>query len=337
MTASDPVRVGLVGPGKVAREHLLPAIQKAGNCVLWSVMGRREAETAEVAKSFGAAAPRPCFTNLEHFLADPRLEAVIVATGDSAHAAIALSALRQGIPVLIEKPLCTTIADGLAIISASERFGVPTAVGYHLRHHSGLQQLATRVHNGELGDLRFIRAQWTYLSPNGSHHWRAREVSSPWWSLGAFGTHLLDLLRWIALPTSGEIIEVRSMTSDVVWRSAKDETAVAILQFSSGLIAELVSSVVFASPNELEVFGSHGTALCRGVLAGTRNGTILINDQELSVGSDNLYVSEIESFGSCVRDGSAPAVGPTEALRNVEIMSAILQSGRAIAKPDQVV
>src|ERR1035438_8108186 len=97
MTAAAKVRVGIIGPGKVAREHLAPALVASRNCCVWSVLGNRESATRDFATAFSANSSRPYFTDLDAFLADPMLEGVIVATADSAHAAIALKCIGRGI------------------------------------------------------------------------------------------------------------------------------------------------------------------------------------------------------------------------------------------------
>ena len=192
---SARLRVGLIGPGKLAGQYLAPAFAKSSTACRWSVLGRDMNRTAQFAHTHSAHSTAPAFTELQPFLADPDLDAVLITTPDSTHALYAVAALERRLPVLVEKPMCVNMEDGFRVVATAARMGTHLAVGYHLRHHAGLQLLCEKVHDGVLGEVRHMRVQWTYLSPNGPPHWRNHDADTCWWSLGAFGTHLIDLIR----------------------------------------------------------------------------------------------------------------------------------------------
>ena len=332
MSASDPVRFGLIGPGKVAAEFLAPALREARRACLWSVLGRDTARTLGFAHKHGARSPAPAFTSEAAFFADPELDAVLIATPDPSHAGYVLAAVEHGKAAFVEKPMCVSTAEGWPVVKAALAAKTTVGVGYHLRHHRGLQRLAEEVHGGAIGAPHHMRVQWTYRSPRGAAHWRASRANAPSWSLGAFGTHCLDLILWTLVPLCGEVVHVRSLATHAVWRAENDETAIAILQFASGTTAELICSVLFESESRVEIFGDRGTAVADGALGGSGGGRVRIGGSELQVEAANPYGAEIDHFAECVRDGRRPAVDAAEGLRNVQLLDAIAAAGALDAR-----
>ena len=190
------MRLGIIGTGSISRDALTPAIAEVAGATLWSVLSRDKANATRFAQEHNAASPTPAFDDLKHFLSDPDLDAVVIATPDKLHAEQTIAAAAAGKHVLVEKPMATTVEDADAMIQACRSADVRLGVAYHLRWHLGHRELAGRVHRGELGDIRYARAQWTFQAPNAAN-WRAHDEVGRWWSLAGVGTHSLDWLRWM--------------------------------------------------------------------------------------------------------------------------------------------
>ena len=109
---SNPVRVALIGCGRIAQVAHLPALEKADGVRLVAVSDP-SAEVAEsVARRYGVPS---AYTDQEHVLADESVEGVIVAAPDRFHYPITAEALRAGKHVLVEKPLASTVAEAEAL------------------------------------------------------------------------------------------------------------------------------------------------------------------------------------------------------------------------------
>lgn len=103
------VRMALVGAGGFAKGMHLPNLHDLGKlCHLRAVMSRSGHNAAATARRWGATY---CTTDFQEVLADPRIDAVIIATRHNTHAQMALEALRAGKHVLLEKPLALTTAE----------------------------------------------------------------------------------------------------------------------------------------------------------------------------------------------------------------------------------
>ncbi len=151
-------------------------------------------------------------------------------------------------------------------------------------------------------------------------NWRAHPEVGRWWSLGAVGTHCLDLVRWTLLPSSGEVVDLSSTISRGVWGATHDETALLALRFESGATAEICSSVQFDAPSALEIHGSRGSIVCTGTLGPHGGGEVHGPDGDIDYTVADPYVGEIEDFVSAVRDGRPPEVDGREGRRNVELL-----------------
>jgi len=315
------MNIAMLGTGRIADTQLAPAIAKADGVRLWSVLSRDAERGRKFAERHGAAAADAVHTELESLLADDELDAVLIASPDKLHAAQCIAAARAGKHVLSEKPMATDVAEGQAMVDACNEAGVVLAVAYHMRWHAGHRKLAAAVHAGDLGTIRHMRVQWTFLAPN-AENWRASAQVGRWWGLAGVGTHCLDQVRWLMVPSCGEIVVQKNLISREVWKGPHDETALISLGFESGATAEICTSVLFDAPRRMEVFGSSGYAICDDTLGPHGAGAIRLGTKPMEFQVSNPYVGEINDFAAAVATGRAPEVDGREGLRNVATLVA---------------
>lgn len=322
----DRLRIGLIGPGSVANGYLIPALLQIENATFWSVCGRDEGRTREFATRHKAAAEQPVFTDLDAFLADPQLDAVIIASPDKLHASQAIAAAKAGKHVFVEKPMATTSEDAVAIVAACAEAKVKLAVGYHLRFHSGHKLVSELIAAGRIGKVLHANLSWTLIAKEPD--WRASAEMGRWWSLAALGTHALDLVRWLVMPSCGTLKESTTVCSSPVFGSAHDETALVSLLFESGATAQIMTSVVMRAPRMVEIYGSSGVIRCTETLGPRGTGKIVVNDEELAFVPVNPYKGELEDFIAAIKTGSLPFLHGDEGVANVALLEHL--SGNAI-------
>lgn len=313
------INVGIIGTGRIADMQLAPAMQHVTGARLWSILSRDNQRAAEFAGRHGAKAPVNAHTSLASFLADPSLEAVIIATPDGLHAQQAIAAARAGKHVLLEKPMATSLEDAVAINETCTEERVKLGIAYHLRWHNGHQRIAEMLHTGKLGQPRYARAMWTWKADDNSN-WRAHQDLGRWWGLAGVGTHCVDLLRWMLMPQCGEVTACHGMIDKSQYGGPHDETASVSMQFESGVVADLTTSVVFSAPSRFELYCDDATVVCENTLGPTGGGSISINSAPLDFEFENPYVGEIQNFIDAI-DGKARIVVPgSEGARNVELL-----------------
>ena len=314
-----PLRIAMIATGRIADNALAPAVRDAAGAELWSVLSRDAGRARDFAERHGAASPDPAYTSLDALLADPALDAVVIASADGQHAAQCIAAAEAGKHVLCEKPMATTATDAERMVAACRDAGVRLGIAYHMRWHRGHRELAGAVHAGKLGVLRHMRVQWSMRAQDDSN-WRARSEVGRWWGLAAVGTHCLDQVRWYMLPSCGEITRLTPLVTRNVFQGPHDETALLALELESGATAEICTSVLFEAPKRMEVYGSDGYAAFDDTLGAHGAGRIATHEGEHAFEPADPYSGEVEDFAAAVREDRDPEVNGEEGARNVALL-----------------
>jgi predicted dehydrogenase len=166
-------RVALCGTGRwgqvmAASLARLPALQLVAACD----------PSPEARSQLQARWPGlPTFAALDEVLADPRLDAVLVATPPAEHAACADRALASGKHVFVEKPLALSSVDASGLVRTAQRMDRILFVGHLLLHHPAVRALFELRDAGALGPVRYIEAVRAGAPRPGGE-------DEPLWSLG---------------------------------------------------------------------------------------------------------------------------------------------------------
>ncbi|MGD0089880.1 MAG: Gfo/Idh/MocA family oxidoreductase, partial [Planctomycetota bacterium] len=117
---------GIIGCGGIAQSQHLPNLTRAPHVWLKTLCDRRE----DVARAMQAKYSVPNLaTNHAALLADPEIQAVVVATREDMQAQLTIEALRAGKHVYVEKPLANTAEECAAVVSAQQQSGKHVAAG----------------------------------------------------------------------------------------------------------------------------------------------------------------------------------------------------------------
>ncbi len=316
---SGTVNVGIIGTGRIADSELVPALNQVVDARFWSVLSRDKQRASAFATKHNAQSKHNAYESLAAFLADPSLDAVIIATPDGLHAKQAVACARAGKHVLLEKPIATTVEAAKEICNACLEERVKLAIAYHMRWHHGHRQVASMLHSGRFGKPHYARAMWTWKAQDNSN-WRAHSEHGRWWGLAGVGTHCVDFLRWMLLPACGEVLSTTALIDKSHYGGPHDETASVSMQFASGVVADIVTSVMFKATSRFEICCSNAVIVGEGTLATNGGGIITINDEPLDFKLVNPYVGEIQNFVNAIAGNTRVEVSGAEGLRNIEIL-----------------
>jgi predicted dehydrogenase len=138
-----------------------------------------------------------------------QIDAAIVATPNHTHCPLALECIAAGIPVLIEKPLAISSAEGRQIVDASEAAGVPVAVGYQTRFMPQAEMVRDIVRRNRFGTVTRFAYQFGSLrgwAPVSGYNLDRRSAGGG--VLTGNGSHFLDrLIDWFGYPDEASLVD----------------------------------------------------------------------------------------------------------------------------------
>lgn len=139
------MNICMVGHGMMGVWHS-DALEGRDDVTLHTLVGRREESTREFAERYGY---RRWTLDLAEALADPQVDAVIVASPSEQHAAHALACIKAGKPTLLEIPIAMSLADAETVVAAAEKAGVMVAMCHPMRFRRERDPLVERLRAGQ--------------------------------------------------------------------------------------------------------------------------------------------------------------------------------------------
>jgi predicted dehydrogenase len=158
---SPPVRVAVIGSGHWGPNLIRNFYDASESHVVW-VVDLDENRLAEVESRFRGVRTT---TDAEVAIADPAVDAVVVATPATTHFSLAKSALDQGKHVLVEKPITTDAASAEVLCELAEQRGLVLMVGQVFLYNTAVRRVRTVIDAGELGRVYYIAMVRTNLGP----------------------------------------------------------------------------------------------------------------------------------------------------------------------------
>lgn len=344
---SGPVKLGIIGLGRWARV-LSRAV--AGSDTLRIVAGFTR--TPEKREAFTRDLGIACTPDLDTMLRDPEIEGVIITVPNEQHLPVAEAVARAGKHVYTEKPIASTLEDGLAIADLETQHGITVTVGHSARLMAGIGAIRAAIERGEVGRVAFIEANFSNeraleLTPQ---TWRWYKHRAPGGPLSQLAIHQFDVLRYLG----GDIVEASSIASKLSPVGAEvDDQSMTTLRFADGKLGYVGSCWTSPGVFAVRVFGSKGL-MHYEIDFGTWDtphklhefSTLYIQRgkdgygkrEELPVPESDMFRAELEMFARSCRSGQRNELDAGNANQSVAIVYAALRSieqrGAAVAVAD---
>jgi predicted dehydrogenase len=249
------VNAAVVGLG-VGEQHARALAAHPGVRLAWLCdLDRARAEALSTALGQGQVAP-----DLDTILADPAVDLVVLASYDDHHAAQVVAALAAGKHVFCEKPLCRTLDEMRAIVSA--RGDRHLGCNLILRAAPLYRWLRAAIRDGELGEIYAVDGDYLYgRLAKITDGWRGAVDDYSVFQGG--GVHLLDLMMWLLGERPARVAAVgnRIVTRDTGFRYP--DFVAATYELPSGAIGRITANFgcVHKHQHVLRVFGTRATFL----------------------------------------------------------------------------
>ena len=330
-SAAQPRKLGiaLCGLGSYAKGQLAPSLLQTKNCYLAGVVTGTPAKGPQWAKEYGFPEKNIWSYDTMHQIADNKdIDIIYVVTPNGLHMRDAVAAAKAGKHVIVEKPMCNTVAECDAILAACRANKVKCSVGYRLHfdpYHQELMRLARDRDfgqlNQQLGDRGFVINEW---------RWRIDKKlagGGPMMDIGIYILHGACMASGGVAPVAVTAQEIPKTRPDL-FKEGVEEGMRWTMEFPGGERAEMFTSYRHSS-DRFRAEGDKGWIEFKqkaftyaGAVVETSKGplklTIPVKQQAL----------QMDDFALCVREGRESRVAGEMGRRDLAIIEAVYQSAR---------
>ncbi len=238
----DRLGVALVGLGYYSTDLLAPALQQTKDCYLAGIV----TGTPSKAEAWKAKYNIPDkniynYQTFDQIANNPDIDVVYVVLPPSMHKEYVIRAANAGKHVWCEKPMAMTVQECQEMIDACKKNKRSLAIGYRLHHEPNTQEYQRIVNQHLLGKVQKLNCAAGYRD-NRTNHWKQKKEmgGGVMYDMGVYA------IQGARLGTGMEPVRIvsakTSTTRPEIYKDGLDETAVAVLEFPGGVLADIKSS-----------------------------------------------------------------------------------------------
>jgi predicted dehydrogenase len=329
------VKVGIIGLGRWARVLTRASTLSDKLEIVAGFSRSQEKRDAFNADTGIATAP-----DLQSLLSRDDIEGVILTVPNEQHLPVAAEVAKAGKHIYTEKPIASTLEDGLAIEALQRTYGVTVTVGHSARLLGGIREIRRAIDAGELGTVGFIEANFSNeraleLTPQ---TWRWYKARAPGGPLSQLAIHMFDVVHYLG----GEVTDATSIASKKSPVGAEvDDQSMTLLKFADGKVGYVGACWTSPGVFAIRVFGAKGL-MHYEIDFGTwdtpeklrGSSTLYIQRGKDGYGSreileepeSNMFRAELELFADSCRSGKANELSAANGNAAVACVNAALRS-----------
>jgi predicted dehydrogenase len=330
------IRATIIGLGSWG-QNLVRSLEGGSPSIRFVAAATR---TPAKAAGFASAHGMRVLPDYAAVLADPEIDAVVLATPHTQHTGQIVEAAAARKHVFTEKPLGVDAAAAARAAEACAAAGVTLAVGYNWRFQPALLAIRRMIDDGTLGRVLHMEGNFcgpsAYRFPRG--HWRHDRDEGPAGGMTGRGVHVVDAMLYLA----GHVEQVTAQSLRLVRDFGMDDTTSVLLRFSGGATGYVGTVIATAETWRLQVFGSNAWAevgdvehlhtwdlrVCR---IDPSDVTRRQRPEVLSFPTTSTERAELEHFAEAALARRPLVLPGGDAVHNVAILEAILRSARSQA------
>jgi predicted dehydrogenase len=335
------IRIAVAGAGQIGQAHI-KVLGNSPSCMLSAIVDPSPA-AIEVAANEGV----PLYKTIDELLLANRPDGLILATPNQLHVSQAMQCMEAKLPILLEKPIATTVAEGEKIVAFVAATDAKVLIGHHRAHSPIMAKAKEVVDSGKLGKLVTFMGSATFFKPD--HYF----TDAPWRKELGAGPILINMIHEVhnLRMLCGDIVAVQAFGSHAIRGFAVEDTVAINLCFANGALGTFMLSDTAASARSWEQtaqenksYASYDDEDCY-VITGT-NGTLSVPTMRLKnyprpedrswwkafdasvismVREDPLRL-QIEHFGAVIRGEALPLVSAYDGLQNLRVTEAIFEA-----------
>ena len=314
---AEPVRWGILSTAHINR-LVIPPAQASEKVDLIAVASRDQARAAEYAQEWGIGRS---YGSYEALLADADVEAVYISLPNSLHCPWSIRALEAGKHVLCEKPLSRRAAEVEEAFAVAERTGRLLMEAFMYRHNPQTRELKRLVQEGAIGNLRLIRAAFSFTMPEPENVRMRADVEGG--GLMDVGCYCVSGCRLLA----GEPEHVYG--EQVIGPTGVDVVFAATMRFPGGVMGQFDCGLVLPDRDELEAIGDGGSLFLddpwharQPLLELRRDGEV----ERIELERTDSYGLELDNLSDAIRGRAEPLLGRDDAIAQARVIEALYRA-----------
>lgn len=322
---STPVRIGLIGAGRIGASHADVIARRVPEATLVAVADPRPGVAADLAEPLGARGE----TYVEAVLTSDDIDAVVIAASSVAHSELIVAAAQAGKHVFSEKPAGMTLAEIDAARTATATAGVAFQVGFNRRFAREFVAAHEAIVAGRLGSVRQLRS----LTRDPGRGPSDPDVVPPWTIFTQTLIHDFDTLNWLNPGARAVDVVATADSLTAPGHPTLLDHANVVIRYDNGAIATAEASFAATYGYDVrgEVLGSEGmVTMGEGAQSSLRlhnaDGRVAAtshSDTDLLI---DAYTGEFAEFAQAVQQGRAPSVTGDDAFAAFAIAQACIDS-----------
>jgi predicted dehydrogenase len=309
---------GVIGPGRIAQQFAngLKVIEDAALYAVASTNAERATAFAE--KNGG----EKTYNSYEALVADPKVDAVYVATPHRYHFENVILCLNAGKPVLCEKPLTVNAAETKKLIETSRAKKTFLMEALWTRCLPIYGQIREWLDAESIGDIKYMCSTFGFVAPKAEDdRWYNPELAGG--TLLDMGIYPISVSQWV----SGQEPQSFSVQA-ILGKTGVDELTAVTLKYPNGAISQFNSNFLVKNTNDFLIYGTKGHIHIHPNYWGASNASLITEDQELTVSKPLMgggFEYQTQEAMKCVRAGllESPKMTHAESLANMELMDKI--------------
>lgn len=320
------MRILVIGCGSIGERHI-KNLKSLASAELF-ICDRDKERLEYIRDKYGVK----FFQTYEEAFSKEAINAVLVCTPTNEHIIPALTAVKHGCHVFVEKPLSHTLEGVDKLIQEAKHRDLVLITGFNYRFHPNLQKIKTLLDNQAIGNPIGVKAHFGcnfhYRLPYHNERDYRQDYAAKKVGGGVIldaATHIIDYLRWFF----HEVEEVFCYAGKMSKLDLEAEDfAEILLKFKQGTIASLHADFIQQPyQNRCEIIGEEGTIIWGYPEEKIRLFSAALNQwQEIETETIDMYLEEMKHFIQCIRGEETPLVDGVTGRRVLEIALAAKES-----------
>lgn len=329
-----PLKIGLIGAGRISAKHVKVIQELKNDLVLAAVCDLDPEKANKVGNPCGAKV----YTSYKEMLAKEELDIVSILTWSGNHASIAIDCAGVVPNIVVEKPMALRLKDADDLIESCDRAGARLFVVKQNRYNPAVVALKKAINEGRFGRIFMgtVRVRWN----RGPDYYAQDKWRGTWaWDGGVLtnqASHHIDLLTWMMGPVESVFAKTETFFSPI----EAEDTGVALLKFKNGGLG-VVEATTCARPKDLEgsisILGEKGSVEIAGFAVNQVRTWMFaeptaedLEIQRLSTSPPNVYgfghLDFMKDVIRSIRENKHAVIDGLAGRRSLELINAIYES-----------